>query len=123
MSMIEDVLLADQLAQDPSKNSNRKLSLSDSDWAPLKKLDPIEEMKKLDLMESPTATTLSDFMGWSLDQDLENDKQKPAGSPEDILGLDELKLKKPPNVVTQKKFSYIEKLENFGGWGSPAARR
>ncbi|KAI0524358.1 hypothetical protein KFK09_003725 [Dendrobium nobile] len=123
MSMIEDVLLADQLAQDPSKNSNRKLSLSDSDWAPLKKLDPKEEMKKLDLMESPTETTLSDFMGWGLEQDLENDKQKPAGSPEDILGLDELKLKKPPNVVTQKKFSYIEKLENFGGWGSPAARR
>ncbi|KAH0468284.1 hypothetical protein IEQ34_003317 [Dendrobium chrysotoxum] len=123
MSMIEDVLLADQLAQDPSKNSDRKRSLSDSDWVPLKKLDPKEEMKKVELMESPTAITLSDFMGWALDQELENEKQQPAGSPEDILGLDELKLKKPPNVVTHKKFSYIEKLENLGGLRSPAARR
>ncbi|KAG0493946.1 hypothetical protein HPP92_004940 [Vanilla planifolia] len=116
MSRIEDILYADQLAQDPSKKkSNRKLSLSNSDLVLPKKLDAKEEIEKLDSMEPPTSMTLSDFMGWALDQETESEN-KEQGGPE------ETKLKKPPNVVTHKKFSYLEKLENLGGLRSPTAR-
>ncbi|KAH0454058.1 hypothetical protein IEQ34_018382 [Dendrobium chrysotoxum] len=122
MSKIEDVLYADELAQDPSKkSSNRKLSLSDSDPLSLKNFDPKEEMEKLGSMESQTSFTLSDFMGWAVDLNSESEK-KEQGSPEEILGSEESKLRKPPICVTHKKFSYIEKLENFGGLRSPRAR-
>ncbi|KAI0496785.1 hypothetical protein KFK09_023109 [Dendrobium nobile] len=122
MSKIEDVLYADELAQDPSKkSSNRKLSLSDSDLLSLKNFDPKEEMEKLASMESQTSFTLSDYMGWAIDLNSEGEK-KEQGSPEEILGSEESKLRKPPVSATHKKFSYIEKLENFGGLRSPRAR-
>ncbi|KAL0910391.1 hypothetical protein M5K25_021369 [Dendrobium thyrsiflorum] len=122
MSRIEDVLYADELAQDPSKkSSNRKLSLSDSDPLSLKNFDPKEEIEKLASMESQTSFTLSDFMGWAVDLNSESEK-KEQGSPEEVLGSEESKLRKPPVCVTHKKFSYIEKLENFGGLRSPRAR-
>ncbi|PKA54450.1 Rho guanine nucleotide exchange factor 8 [Apostasia shenzhenica] len=117
MSRIEDVLFADQLAQDPSKKSSgQKHSLTDSEPFLLKKFDPKEEIMKLDSMDPPNSMTLSDFMGWALEQDTEGEN-KDTGSMQDIL-----ELKKPPHVVTHKRFSYIEKLENLGGLRSPTAR-
>ncbi|KAG0463916.1 hypothetical protein HPP92_019985 [Vanilla planifolia] len=123
MSMIEDVIYADQLNQDPSKRiSTRKLSLLDSDQVTLKKFDPKEEIEKLDSLEPPTSMTLSDFMGWALDQDLASEK-KETDNPEVNMSSDESKLKKSPNNGAQKKFSYmVEKLENLGGLRSPTAR-
>ncbi|KAK8957490.1 Rho guanine nucleotide exchange factor 8 [Platanthera zijinensis] len=118
MSRIEDVLYADQLALDPSKkNSSRKLSISDSEAFPPRKLDPKPEIKKPDSMDQQTSFTLSDYMGWALDQDPESEKRD-SGSPTE----EESQLKKPPVVATHKKFSYIEKLESFGGLRSPTAR-
>lgn len=118
MSRIEDVLYADKLAQDPiKKNLSWKLSMSDS----LKNLDPKEETERPNLMEPQTSFTLSDFMGWAIDQDTESEK-KEESSPKEIFGSEESKLKKPPTNVTHKKFSYIEKLETLGGLRSPRAR-
>lgn len=112
MSQIEDVLRADSLTQDPSHaKSGRRQSLTDSEVGPVKKLDPKEEMEKL--KEAPNSMTLSDFMGWHFDPDSEAEK-KNSESLEDGA-----KIKKPPNIVTTKKFSYIEKLENLR---SPTAR-
>ena len=74
-------------------------------------MDPKEEMEKL--KEAPNSMTLSDFMGWHFDPDSEAEK-KNSESLEDGA-----KIKKPPNIVTTKKFSYIEKLENLR---SPTAR-
>ncbi|CAL9748051.1 unnamed protein product [Musa acuminata subsp. burmannicoides] len=115
MSQIEDVLRADSLTQDPSDaKSGRRQSLTDSEVGPVKKLDPKEEMEKL--KEAPNSMTLSDFMGWHFDPDSEAEK-KNSESLEDGA-----KIKKPPNIVTTKKFSYIEKLENLRSLRSPTAR-
>ncbi|KAK8970257.1 Rho guanine nucleotide exchange factor 8 [Platanthera guangdongensis] len=122
MSTIEEVLRADRLAQDPGrKSSNGKIYLSDSEAAPLKKLDSREEIEKLESMEPPPLMTLSDFMGWETDQDTESGN-KEAGGHEDIFFLDEMKLKKPPGAAAHKKFSYREKLEALGGLRSPTSR-
>jgi len=121
MSRIEDVLYADAQAQDPTRNTDRRQLHVDSDQ-PLKKLDPKEELEKLNNMETPNSMTLSDFMGWHLDQDADVEK-KETGSLEDTNTSDDGNLKKPPaKVATNKKFSYIEKLENLGGLRSPTAR-
>lgn len=122
MSRIEDVLYADEQVQDPSKkNPNRRLSLSDSGALSLKNLYPMEENDKLNSMEPQTSFTLSDYMGWALDQDSESEK-KDQGSPKESLGSEGSKLKKPPAIGTHKKFSYIEKLEHLGGLRSPRGR-
>jgi len=62
--------------------------------------------------EMPTSMTLLDFMGWNLDQG-ESDANK---------DVDAKVLSKPANIVTNKKFSYIERLENLGCTRSPTAR-
>lgn len=122
MSRIEDVLYADKLAQAPiKKNLSWKLSMSDSESVSLKSFDPKEETDRPNLMEPQTSFTLSDFMGWALDQDTENEKKFEC-SPKEIFGSEESKVKKPPTNVTHKKFSYIEKLETLGGLRSPRAR-
>ncbi|XP_073006531.1 rho guanine nucleotide exchange factor 8-like [Typha latifolia] len=124
MSQIEDVLYADSLARDPTlSDSKRRTWLTESEPATgtIKALDPREEIEKLNKMESPASFTLSDFMGWNMDQDAE--VKKDSGNLEDILNIEDGKfMKKPPNIVTNKKFSYIEKLESSGGFRSPTAR-
>ncbi|XP_020105923.1 rho guanine nucleotide exchange factor 8-like [Ananas comosus] len=122
MSRIDDVLYADSLARDPNL-SKRRPSLTDSELVKgtVRTLDPKEEIEKLNKMEAPASMTLSDFMGWQLDQDTE-EKKKDSNNLEDTLNVDAIKLKKPPNIVTNKKFSYIEKLQNLGGLRSPTAR-
>ncbi|XP_077228931.1 rho guanine nucleotide exchange factor 8-like [Tasmannia lanceolata] len=122
ISRIEDVLYADSLTQNPSlPESNRPYSLSDSPVkGPVKFPNSGEEIEKLNQMDGPISMTLSDFMGWHLDQDAD---KKDSGNLEDMPGSDDGKFKsKPPNIVTNKKFSYIEKLENLGGLRSPTAR-
>ncbi|CAK9174596.1 unnamed protein product [Ilex paraguariensis] len=121
MSRIEDVLLADFLTINPS---------SGEQWSPLKESPPVtgllklpstkEELEKLTSIEAPNSMTLLDFMGWTLDQgendakqDLKDDKSKDANTKN---------LVKPPNIVTNKRVSYIERLENLGGLRSPTAR-
>ncbi|KAK1312652.1 Rho guanine nucleotide exchange factor 8 [Acorus calamus] len=118
MSRIEDVLYADSLTQNPSlAESNKQPPMMDTESVPNHK----EEIEKLNSMEPPVSMTLSDFMGWHLDQD--SDQKKDSGNLDDYLGTDNEKfMSKPPNIVTNKKVSYIEKLENLGGLRSPTAR-
>lgn len=119
MSRIEDVLQADSLAQDPSAGEVKKtpvrgtLQVMQSGRFP----NPKEELEKLSSAEAPNSMTLSDFMGWTLDQG-ENELKKDSKGEE--LSKD-MPLGKPPAIAT-KKVSYIEKLENLGGLRSPTAR-
>ncbi|XP_068647548.1 rho guanine nucleotide exchange factor 8-like [Aristolochia californica] len=120
MSRIEDVLYADYIALNPTQgDTNKRRSVSDSPVkGPVKFPDPGEEIEKLNNMDTPASMTLSDFMGWHLDQ--ESEKKKETGNLEDMLNFEDMKLaSKPTNVVTNKKFSYIE---NLGGLRSPTAR-
>ncbi|CAL9190876.1 rho guanine nucleotide exchange factor 8 [Musa acuminata AAA Group] len=122
MSQIEDVLYADSLTQDPSlKDSSRRQLLTDSDLGAVKKLNPEEEMEKL--KEAPSSMTLSDFMGWHFDPESETEMKNSGSLEEDTFSSQDMKkMKKPPDVVTTKKFSYIEKLENLRCLRSPTAR-
>ncbi|XP_021892863.1 rop guanine nucleotide exchange factor 12 isoform X2 [Carica papaya] len=67
--------------------------------------------------ETPTSMTLSDFMGWDLDQ--ANPELKKEIADELLKDADGKFMNKITNVVTNKKVSY---LENLGGLRSPTAR-
>lgn len=104
LSKIEDVLYADSLAQSPQLESNQK---------------PEEELDNLTSAETPTSKTLSDFMGWKVDQGEANmNKTTPTDNMENCQ--DKIKDK---TDTTPKKFSYLEKLENLSGLRSPTARQ
>ncbi|KAJ8539287.1 hypothetical protein K7X08_013539 [Anisodus acutangulus] len=115
MSRIEDVLQADATAQNPSSAEVKRppllrdsLRVSPSGRFPNAK----EEIEKLNAVDNPTSMTLLDFMGWTVEQG-ENDTKKDLK--EDI----DIDAKKPPNIVTNKKLSY---LDNLVGSRSPTAR-
>ncbi|MCD9558722.1 Rop guanine nucleotide exchange factor 12 [Datura stramonium] len=113
MSRIEDVLQADDLAQNPSNGEVKRLPIEDSEGTiPNDK----EEVDKLSSTETPNSMTLLDFMGWGAEQgDDETEKDTKEGSKDNDAKLQS----KPPNVVTNKKVSY---LENLAGSRSPTAR-
>ena len=120
MSRIEDVLYADSLAQtSPQADYNERPSM-DSPELPI--TTSSEEMDK-NLSETPNSKTLSDFMGWELEQ-AENNirKNNSTGNIEIYYKGDNDKLSKTPKAVTPKKFSYLERLENLSGLRSPTAR-
>lgn len=122
LSRIEDVLYADSLVQNPSLAECRRNTFTESQLdGPLKFPNPGEEMEKLNSTETPGSMTLLDFMGWSMDQGEAEQKKEPADDANDILKDDGIHLNKI-NLVTNKKVSYIEKLENLGGLRSPTAR-
>ncbi|XP_075087294.1 rop guanine nucleotide exchange factor 12-like [Nicotiana tabacum] len=114
MSRIEDVLQADATAQNPSSAEVKRFPLRDSlRVCPSGRFpNAKEEVEKLNSVENPTSMTLLDFMGWTVEQG-ENDAKKDLK--EDI----DIDAKKPPNIVTNKKSSY---LENLVGSRSPTAR-
>ncbi|KAF9615419.1 hypothetical protein IFM89_023080, partial [Coptis chinensis] len=121
MSRIEDVLYADSITQNPSLSPESKTKSSfDSMTGPVK-LDPGAEIGKLNTMGTPTSMTLSDFMGWHMDQgENELKSQDSTGSLDDILiETDAKAMNKLGEVVTKKKISYIDYL---GGLRSPTAR-
>ncbi|XP_071901195.1 rop guanine nucleotide exchange factor 12-like [Coffea arabica] len=119
MSRIEDVLHADSLAKNPSAGEPKKTLKKETitlESIPSAK----EEADKLNSAETPTSKTLLDFMGWSLDQG-ETEVKKDVK--EEVSKDNDLKLlSKPPNIATNKKISYIERLEHLGGSRSPTAR-
>ncbi|KAM7512840.1 hypothetical protein LguiB_011715 [Lonicera macranthoides] len=123
MSRIEDVLYADSIAQDPSLAvSKRKLSMESPpspSWTQESSPMAQEETGKSTPEETVNSMTLSDFMGWSLDQG-DNDGAK---TQKDELAKqeDDKSAGKPPKITTDKKFSYIDKVET-GGLRSPTAR-
>ncbi|KAK3034336.1 hypothetical protein RJ639_032234 [Escallonia herrerae] len=125
MSRIEDVLHADSLTQDPSLAvSRRELSMDSSSLPGSRSFPrPNEETEKSTPSETPTSMTLSDFMGWSLDQgETDMKKNHSTGNLDGSFKEETEKDKsKPANVLTHKKFSYIDKLET-SGLRSPTAR-
>lgn len=120
LSRIEDVIYADYLVQNPSQGTCKRNKLRASTGVMSKKLNPMEEMEKLNMVDAGSMTLL-DFMGWNLDQE---DKKDSTGMPGDDSATDANgKLtEKLPVVTTNKKVSYIEKIENLGGSRSPTAR-
>ncbi|KAL3735867.1 hypothetical protein ACJRO7_024916 [Eucalyptus globulus] len=123
MSRVEEVLHADYVAQNPSQVTATENGFRDS--SPLKESEnfssPREDAEKLASPRTPSSMTLSDFMGWSLDQGDANLK-KDLGGDELLKDGDGKHMNKLFNVGTPKKFSYIEKLERAGGLRSPTAR-
>ncbi|CAL5443947.1 unnamed protein product [Camellia sinensis] len=123
MSRIEDVLQADNLERNASHGEQKQYLLQDS--SQVMREDKFrhtnDELEKLNSVEmTPSSMTLSDFMGWTLDQG-ENETKK--DSTDNLLKEKDAKaLSKPPNIVTNKKLSYIERLETLGGLRSPTAR-
>ncbi|KAM3359443.1 rop guanine nucleotide exchange factor 12-like [Capsicum galapagoense] len=114
MSRIEDVLQADAMAQNPSSTEVKRSPLRDSlRVSPSGKFpNAREEVEKLNAADNPTSMTLLDFMGWTVEQG-ENDTKK------DLKDDIDIEAKKPPNIVTNKKISY---LDNLVGARSPTAR-
>ncbi|KAI8020702.1 Rho guanine nucleotide exchange factor 8 [Camellia lanceoleosa] len=122
MSRIEDVLYADSLTQDPSLAVSKRKPSMDSLPAEGLESSPssAEDIEKPNTTETPTSMTLSDFMGWSLDQgEAEMKKIQSTGNLDNLSKEEIEKLSKPIDVVTNKKFSYMEKLETLGGLRSP----
>ncbi|KAK7349187.1 hypothetical protein VNO77_06354 [Canavalia gladiata] len=111
LSRIEDVLHADFLTQSPSQG-RRSVTKPKPDKSPT----PKEEGEK-GSSETPCSMTLSDFMGWSNDQCDSDPKKDP--SDDFYKDNDAGKGQKLPNVVTDKKVSYLETL---GGMRSPTSR-
>lgn len=123
MSRVEDVLHADYVAQNPSQATAKKNGFRDS--SPVTESEsfssPREDMENVASPRTPSSMTLSDFMGWSLDQGDANLK-KDLGGDELLKEGDGKHTNKFFSVGTPKKFSYIEKLERAGGLRSPTAR-
>lgn len=108
LSRIDDVLHADSVAQNPQgRRSVSRNSIPKPDKSPT----PKEESEKV----GAETMTLSDFMGWNNDPG-DSDKKDSDDSYKDI---DNAKPQKLPNVVTDKKTSYLETL---GGMRSPTSR-
>ncbi|KAK9706001.1 hypothetical protein RND81_07G098200 [Saponaria officinalis] len=98
LNRIDDVIYADAIVSKLSLNSS-----SETLSPPL----------------SPTSMTLSDFMGWNVDQGA---KIKISGKFNEIFKEyenEKLMVKTPRE---QKKISYLERLEQWGGLRSPTAR-
>ncbi|RWR83123.1 PRONE domain-containing protein [Cinnamomum micranthum f. kanehirae] len=112
MSRIDDVLYADSLTRNPSPSESYKsMPLSDSPtYGPAKSQNPAQE--KVSSAEAPATTTLLDFMGWDLVQEMEMKRSDSINLSNKLE--DEKSMKKPHNVVTHKRVSYLEKLELLG---------
>ncbi|KAF2303930.1 hypothetical protein GH714_024634 [Hevea brasiliensis] len=100
LSKIEDILYSDSLTQSPKSESNGRPENE----------KPEEETDKFSPAETPTATslTLSDFMGWNVDDKKNN-----------FCNIDDKPTLKP---IATKRFSYLEKLESLTLLRSPASR-
>ncbi|XP_057969730.1 rho guanine nucleotide exchange factor 8 [Malania oleifera] len=126
MSRIEDVLYADSLTQNPSQTELEKKNFMDS--TPLtgspKFPNPEEETERLSSVDTPTSMTLSDYMGWQLDQkEADLKKNKSVGNLEELLKDEHGKLMtKAANIVTNLKVSYLDKLDHLGCPRSPTSR-
>lgn len=152
MSRIEDVLYADNIARNPSAAAEVQTKQAiggESSSSPVNggSSESIEDQLENANPETPTSMTLSDFMGWSVEQgenkptnnnSSKESKEQPSLGlpPKDPQPKKESKealppkeghgryLSKLPTIVTTttKRFSYLERLESLGGFRSPTAR-
>ncbi|KAJ0676877.1 putative PRONE domain, Rop guanine nucleotide exchange factor [Helianthus annuus] len=99
MNRIEDVLYADNVAQDPSLLAKKRTLSSRPTLNNSNRQTPGESP-----IGSPTATTLSDVMGWSVEQ--EASPQPEEKEPEKYHS-------KSAKILARTKNSYMEKLEAY----------
>ena len=122
MSRVEDVLYADTLTKNPSLAAqsyrNRPKESSPSNIG--------DDVDHWNSAETPNSMTLSDFMGWNLDHGAIDHMKKMNNmmcEMDNCLKEENDKHKsKIVNIVTTKKMSYLERLENLSGLRSPTAR-
>lgn len=122
MSRIEDVHYADFLTRNQSTaaKANARFSMVSSPNAESKMSQNSEDE---DSDDTPTSRTLSDFMGWSLGQgEADNEKKNSLRKESRFKEVsDQNKLMNKPANINTKRFSYLEKLDNFS-LRSPTAR-
>uniref|UniRef100_A0A0A9GRQ5 PRONE domain-containing protein n=1 Tax=Arundo donax TaxID=35708 RepID=A0A0A9GRQ5_ARUDO len=106
MSRIEDVIEADNHAREKAKR----------DAPAAERRDPQEAS------EEDQSRTLLDFMGWTGDSDAKNDDSSPPPPPPEPPAQDDGRLMKLPNIMTNLKQTYMEKLDFLGGHRSPTSR-
>jgi hypothetical protein len=105
MSRIEEVIIADNHAREKAKKN-----------AP-ERHDP----RELGDVDDQSKTTLLDFMGWTGDAQANNDDSSPAAPPE-APAQDDGRLMKLPNIMTNLKQTYMDKLDFLSGHRSPTGR-
>ncbi|KAL0463873.1 UNVERIFIED_CONTAM: Rop guanine nucleotide exchange factor 12 [Sesamum latifolium] len=113
LSRIEDVMHADNLARNPTNAEQKKAPIKEP--SPIKTPEKTPNDKEENTAQTPTSMTLLDFMGWNLDSgdtEAKQDAQDDAAT----------KQSKSPDVDTNKKTNYIDRLENLGGLRSPTER-
>ncbi|KAK3162003.1 hypothetical protein QOZ80_1BG0084070 [Eleusine coracana subsp. coracana] len=106
MSRIEEVITADNHAREKAKKD-----------APPAAAEAREAGDELD----ESKTTLLDFMGWTGDSEAKNDDSSPPPPPE-APAQDDGRLMKLPNIMTNLKQTYMDKLDFLGGHRSPTGR-
>ncbi|PAN28409.1 hypothetical protein GQ55_5G151100 [Panicum hallii var. hallii] len=106
MSRIEDVIQADNVAREKAKRDA-----------------PAEAAGRRDPQNGGEdgGTTLLDFMGWTGDSEGRNDDCSPPPPPE-LPAQDDGRLMKLPNIMTNLKQTYMDKLDFLSGNRSPSAR-
>ncbi|KAG9131318.1 hypothetical protein Leryth_006162 [Lithospermum erythrorhizon] len=68
LSRIDDVIQADAIARDPSTAAIKRFSLKQNSTVSEQFPNAREEVEKWNASEVPSSMTLSDFMGWAMDQ-------------------------------------------------------
>ncbi|XP_062222080.1 rop guanine nucleotide exchange factor 9-like [Phragmites australis] len=111
MSQIEDVIDADNLAKEKAKKNAPPAAEEAAE-----RHEPQEAGE-----EEDQSMTLLDFMGWTGDAEAKNDDRSPPPPPEPPA-QDDGRLMKLPNIMTNLKQTYMEKLDFLGGHRSPTGR-
>lgn len=113
MSRIEEVITADNHAREKAKKDAPPAAAGEN----AERRDPRELGEELD----ESKTTLLDFMGWTGDSEAKNDDSSPPPAPEPPA-QDDGRLMKLPNIMTNLKQTYMDKLDFLGGHRSPTGR-
>lgn len=114
MNRIEDVLYADNVAQDPSLLAKKK---STSARVRVATSEDSNETPDHSPGQTPTESmTLSDFMGWSIDQEQEESNTKNGdSSPKQVEENENEKYQSySARILARTKNSYMEKLGGIG---------
>lgn len=109
MSRIEEVIQADNLAREKAKRD-----------APPPADDAAGRRDPQEAGEDASGTTLLDFMGWTGDSEGRNDDCSPP--PPETPAQDDGRLMKLPNIMTNLKQTYMEKLDFLSGSRTPSGR-
>ncbi|KAI3771518.1 hypothetical protein L6452_02683 [Arctium lappa] len=116
MNLIEDVLHADEVAQNPSSELTKKNRSTDSVAASPRAIWALDQIPghTPSPRGTPRSMTPSDSMGRGMDQ---GEMEANGNSNHDLM---EIRIK-PAKILTKAKMSYLEKLEAYG-LRSPTAR-